>query len=294
VLPLCDSRDDLVPWGLLGTDGLLPQLFGFTEYADLLRLVRSAGFGDASASLKSKAGCHIFSYDWRRDLIESAQRLEETLDALAEKSGDRDARFNVIGHSMGGLVARYYLRYGSAAPKPDMPVTWAGARRIRNLVLVAVPNGGAIAALEAVFNGSRVGLSSTTLAPSVIARMPSIYQLLPPREAPALVDRQGRAVEADLHDPAFWREQKWGPFRSPSREAEFVEAALARARAFHEALARRPDRSCPVRVLALGGDCLPTLGRAVMSDRPGQAPRFLRTPRAGWCVPGACRSRSKP
>src|SRR3954449_8135185 len=28
VLPLCDSRDDLVPSGLLGTEGLVPRLFG--------------------------------------------------------------------------------------------------------------------------------------------------------------------------------------------------------------------------------------------------------------------------
>jgi hypothetical protein len=55
---------------------------------------------------------------------------------------------------------------------------------------------------------------------------------------------------------------------------QFVEAALARARLFHAALARRPESPCPVRVIALGGDCLPTLARGVMPERPGQLPRF--------------------
>ena len=38
-------------------------------------------------------------------------------------------------------------------------MTWAGARRIQNLVLVAAPNGGGIHALEALLYGNRVGLS---------------------------------------------------------------------------------------------------------------------------------------
>src|SRR6185295_10203052 len=112
---------------------------------------------------------------WRRDLVESARRLGEWLDARAEAAGDPDLRFSVIGHSMGALVARYYLRYGTAEPGPDAEVTWAGARRIRRLVLVAPPNGGSIGALDAVLSGSRVGFSNTTLAASVVARMPAIY-----------------------------------------------------------------------------------------------------------------------
>ena len=86
---------------------------------------------------------------------------------------DGDGRFNVVGHSMGGLVARYYLRYGAAEPTPDQPVTWAGARRIRNLILVAVPSGGSLPALEGLLFGNRVGLSYTTLAAPVMGRVRS-------------------------------------------------------------------------------------------------------------------------
>jgi pimeloyl-ACP methyl ester carboxylesterase len=284
VLPLCDSRDELEPSGLLGMEGLLPRLFGFTEYGDLLELLREAGFRRAGTTMNGEPLYHIFSYDWRRDLIESARRLEQKLDELADFMGEPDARFNIVGHSMGGLVARYYLRYGGAEPKDGAPVTWAGARRIKNLVLVAVPNAGAMAAMEAIFHGSRVGLSTTTLAASVIARMPSIYQLMPPPGAPAMLDPHARPIDVDLHDPAVWREYGWGAFgafgqqRLGSTPADqqilFVEAALARARAFHSALARTPSTPCPVRVVTIGGDCLPTLARAVMPERPGQLPRF--------------------
>ena len=283
-LPLCESRDDLLPSGLLGADALLPRLFGFTEYADLLELLQGAGFERPAQTLNGKPTYHIFSYDWRRDLVESARALEAHLDALAERMGDPDARFNLVGHSMGGLIARYYLRYGGAEPKEGMPITWAGARRIQNLVLVAVPNGGSIAALDALFHGHRVGFSTTTLAAPVICGMPSIYELLPPAGAPAFIDENGEPLDADLHDTELWRRRGWGAFGPDGRERtdavtaerrqRFAEAALARARVFHSAMSACAPSPCPVRVISLGGDCLPTLARAVLPQRADAPPRF--------------------
>jgi pimeloyl-ACP methyl ester carboxylesterase len=275
-LPLAESKDDLEPAGLIGVDAVLPRLFGFTEYADILELLEEAGFyRDARPGGEPGAVHHVFTYDWRRDLVESARRLGETLDRLAERRGDPDARFNLIGHSMGGLLARHYLRYGGK--EPGGPVTWAGARRVENLILVATPNGGSLAALDAILNGNRVGLSTTTLAAEVIARMPSIYQLLPPRGTRPLADAAGEPLLLDLQDAATWERFGWGPWKrgangDAAREREFVGALLARATAFHDGLARAAPRGCPVRVVALGGDCLPTSARAIVSeDAP---PRF--------------------
>jgi pimeloyl-ACP methyl ester carboxylesterase len=285
-LPLHASRDELVPGGLLGFDAVLPRLFGFEEYADLLRLLREAGFRDADEDHPAVA-YRICTYDWRRDLVESARRLHRTLEVLAAGRGDLGLRFNVVGHSMGGLVARYYLRFGTAEPDEDAPVTWAGAQRIRHLLLVATPNGGGIPALDTLLHGTRVGFSSTTLSAPVVAGMPALYQLLPPPGAGALMNEKGEILDEDLHDPETWRRHGWGPFgpQRPSRDPAaaaidpeehraFMEAALRRAAAVHRALARRPTTPCPARVTVLGGDCLPTLARAIVSPRPGRPPRF--------------------
>lgn len=283
-----ESGDDLAPGGLVGVDTVLPRLFGFTEYSDLVDLLEAADFRRDPAAQDRGASYHVFTYDWRRDLVESARRLHERLEALAEARGDSQARFNVIGHSMGGLVARYYLRYGTAEPVEDAPVSWAGARRIQSLVLVSAPNGGSIPSLDAVLHGNRVGLSSTTLAAQVIARMPAIYELLPPTGTSALLDHRGEPLRADLLDVDTWKRFGWGPFAPEGRrvafpvEAEgdvepyraFLAEALTRARIFHAALSRPPQTPCPARVVALGGDCLPTLARAVVPERPGLPPRF--------------------
>jgi len=290
-LPPGESRDALRPAGLLGVDAVLPRLFGFTEYADVLGLLERAGFRRDRAADEPGPTHHVFTYDWRRDLIESARGLGSLLEALAEARGEPDLRVNVIGHSMGGLLARYYLRFGEAPP--GGPVTWAGARRIRNLILVATPNAGGVPALDAILNGTRVGFSNTTLAAAVIERMPAIYQLLPPAGVPALVDARGDAVDADLHDAATWERFGWGCFASqpkrrhaervagdPEQRRAFVRATLALAREFHAALGRQPETACPARVVMLGGDCLPTPGRAVLSERPGETPRFEPETRA--------------
>jgi pimeloyl-ACP methyl ester carboxylesterase len=285
-VPLADSRDELIPGALLGAQEMMPRLFGFTEYYDLLEMLELVGFRASSRGERRRAVHHVFAYDWRRDLTESARRLHDTLEQLADAS-DGDGRFNLVGHSMGGLVARHYLRYGGAEPAPDQPVTWAGARRIRNLILVATPSGGSLPALEGLLFGNRVGLSYTTLAAPVIARMPSVYQLIPPAGTNAVLDHDLTPLPIDLHDVQTWRRFGWGPYasRSSARLAgftnedleaypSFLDAALTRAREFHDGLARTPRTPCPVRVSILGGDCLPTLARGIVSSREGHAPRF--------------------
>ena len=275
-LPLSRSRDDLHPGFLVGTDNILPRAFGFTEYADLLDLLDTTGYEPGTGPGLRYA---VYTYDWRRDLVESARGLGLRLEGLAREMGDPAARFHVVGHSMGGLVARYYLRFGGAEPAPDAPVTWAGARRLAGVVLAATPNAGSIPALAAVLNGERVGLSYTTLAASVVSRMPSVYQLLPPAGARPLLDPRGRPLDRDLHDPATWERFGWGPFAPTSDdrlapERVFLVAALERARAFHAALARPAPTPCPVPVHAVGGDCLLTLARAVVGEGPpGSPPR---------------------
>jgi hypothetical protein len=276
-LPFAKSRDELVPGLLVGTDAVLPRAFGFTEYADVLDLLESAGYEPGTGPGLRYA---VYTYDWRRDLVESARGLALRLEGLARDIGDPAARFHLVGHSMGGLLVRYYLRFGGAEPLAGAPVTWAGASRVASVVLAATPSGGSVPALGAVLSGERVGLSYTTLAASVVSRMPSIYQLLPPDGTSPLVDAAGKPLDHDLHDPATWERFGWGPFapKSDDRmapERAFLVAALERARAFHAALAQEVHTPCPVAVRALGGDCLLTLARAVAGEGPpGTPPRL--------------------
>ncbi len=275
-LPFSESRDDLHPGLMVGTDALLPRAFGFTEYADVLDLLDAAGF---EPGVGPGARYAVFAYDWRRDLVESARLLALRLEGLAREMDDEGARFHLVGHSMGGLVVRYYLRFGGAEPRADAPVRWTGARRAASVVHVATPNAGSIPALQAIVGGERVGFSYTTLAASVIRHMPSVYQLLPPAGSGALVDARGATLPDEVQDAATWEKYGWGPFApaeaGSEAEREFTRAALQRARAVHDALSRPAASPCPVPVYVLGGDCLLTSSRAVAGEGPpGTPPRL--------------------
>ena len=108
--------------------------------------------GARSCTGPSDFTCFQFPYDWRRDNAENARRLHEFIREkrdyvqaeLLRRYGIRrdDLRFDVIAHSMGGLLLRYYLEYGDQ-PLPEdgsaPRVTWAGAVNVAHAVLVATP-----------------------------------------------------------------------------------------------------------------------------------------------------------
>ena len=127
----------------------------------------------------------------------------------------------------------------------------------------------------------------------------------PPTGAPALVDHTGEPIDADLHDIETWGASAGGPSarpaggwsRSPtaatrSSYAEFLDAALAaRPRVPRRAgpdARRRPARS---KVILLGGDCLPTLARALVPEKPGRPALRAAEPQGGG---GDVRRRRRP
>ncbi|MEM9252894.1 MAG: hypothetical protein AAGB29_11145, partial [Planctomycetota bacterium] len=139
--------------------------------------------------------CFQFAYDWRRDNVENAQRLHAYLldrkayvmAEYAQRYGGSpedyaDVRFDLVAHSMGGLIARYLLRYGDAdvlaADTPPAP-TWAGAELIDRLVVVCTPNAGSALAFTQLAWGYQPARFLPDYPPALIGTFPSVYQLLP-------------------------------------------------------------------------------------------------------------------
>ena len=115
---------------------------------------------------------------------------------------------------MGGLVARYYLRYGTT-PLPQAPtkssVTWAGTRHVDQAVLVGTPNAGSALALDRLVHGRDFGRFAPEYAPALLGTMPSLYQLLPRTRHGALRDAADTTVVVDsLYAPSFWERMGWG------------------------------------------------------------------------------------
>ena len=113
-----------------------------------------------------------FAYDWRRDNRVAARQLERAtkrwLAAWRERSGHEGAKLVLVGHSMGGLVARYFLE------------CLDGWRTTRALVTFGTPYRGAVKAVGVLANGLEKKLGPFSLDLSAVVRsLTSAYQLLP-------------------------------------------------------------------------------------------------------------------
>ena len=95
-------------------------------------------------------------YDWRRDNRVAARKLHRLSDGWLRRWRDshpdrRDARLVLVAHSMGGLVARYFL---------DVCQGW---RQTRCLVTLGTPYRGSLNALDFVVNGLRKRFGPLTI-----------------------------------------------------------------------------------------------------------------------------------
>jgi len=113
-----------------------------------------------------------FAYDWRRDNRASARRLQrlsrEWLRSWKASSGNHDARLILICHSMGGLIARYFLE------------VLEGWRDSRMLITFGTPFRGAAKALTTLANGIEYSfVPFHDNLSDVIRSFTSVYQLLP-------------------------------------------------------------------------------------------------------------------
>ncbi|MEM8782685.1 MAG: hypothetical protein AAGE65_07475 [Planctomycetota bacterium] len=311
--PLADLTDETRSTGAL--DRLEISLAGIPirldAYANILGTLGAGGYRDSQLGYAGAINygtdhysCFQFSYDWRRDNIENARELlkfirEKRVEVQrkhAENFGgepqDYDVKFDIVAHSMGGLITRYMLRYGDAEPPAvhpdgtieDPEITWAGAAYVEMAILVGTPNAGSLSVVRQLMEGSRFAPTYAPYPPAILGTMPSLYQLIP-RTRHGMVlntpDQDGRRTFADPLSVEFWHSRQWG-LADPDQDRvleqllpdapdagerraialDHLSKCLERARAFHHALdvpARRPDG---LELYLFAGDAQPTAAKA--------------------------------
>ena len=225
---------------------------------------------------------YVFAYDWRQDNIETAHGLDRLIEAIRRDYGDPALRVDIVAHSMGGLVARYYQRYGTedVLDGRQSQITLYGSSRVRKLILLGTPNMGSASSLHAFLSGEAIGFGR--IPQEALATLPSGYQLFPHPLVTWLLDTSGREVHADLFEGKTWRRYRWSIFdpvveariraaRGPDADAYlaalalFFDYRLERARRFLWALST-PEPPTQIRYVLFGGDCDLTPARLVLED----------------------------
>lgn len=307
-VPLRQIKDDVTPNGAL--DRVDANLLGFPisvrAYAEVLQTLGVGGFVDktiAQAGLTPNYGgehytCYQFDYDWRRDISETASALFQLTKAASDYAtelrgtGER-VRVDIVAHSMGGMVARYMLRYGST-PLPldgSMPeITWAGAEYVDRVVIVGTPNAGSAEAIKQLANGFVTGPFLPEYPGELLGTHPAIYQLMPRERHGVLFDAEtGERLEG-LYDVEFWDRMGWGlltknndrKLRQLMPEVESaeerraiardqVEKSLALAQQLQEAIDRpAPAKPDHLEMTLIAGDSEDTLVAVDVDTRTGR------------------------
>ena len=87
-------------------------------------------------------------------MLKNARLLIRKMRAFKKKTKRPNLKFNVLAHSMGGLITRYAAMYGDrdlprGRPKPN----WAGNRYFNKVFLFGTPNKGAADSLQTLLEG---------------------------------------------------------------------------------------------------------------------------------------------
>ncbi len=224
------------------------------------------------------------SYDWRRDLVEAAQHLGALIDEIKRKAGDDKLKVNIVCHSAGGLVVRYYAKYGVEDVLDRDPIpqpTYAGAKNINKIIMLGTPNLGSLEAFQHIHEGLALPTIGR-MTRDITFSMPSAYELMPFGNDPVFIDAKGNVLEIDIQDPQNWEKYGWSVFADAnaseelrSKERRFLAAVLKRAKAFHQALWSGDLREERKRItyILLGSDANPTLSKAL-----------LRSKKYGWKI----------
>lgn len=311
--PLAQLVDDLQPAGAL--DRVKLKLVGVpltvSAYAGILGTLGVGGYRDSTINAsgldygKQHFTCFQFDYDWRRDNVEAARRLHHFpmekrayIQAERRERGESadNVKFDIVAHSMGGLVARYYLMYGDTDLPADgsvPPVTWAGRELVDRVILVGTPNAGAPQSLEQLINGFQIAPTLPKYSAAILGTMPAAYELLPRPRHKLVVAENDRSQAIDFYDPKVWEHYGWG-LAAPNADGmlrallpdvdgadarhrialDHLEKCLARAKQFHQAMDAKSDQPADVALYLVAGDAVRTASTLAVNTETGR-PRFV-------------------
>jgi hypothetical protein len=160
------SPDGITATRLFSDTHLIPHFWTIDGYGKVGEVLRT--------SLDATPGENYFEfpYDWRLDNRVAAAQLKEQSSMWLAKwrdQGHPDARLVLLAHSMGGLVARFFIECLEGWPD------------VRLLITMGTPYHGSVRSLGFLVNGYPVKIGPVKIFDfsDVIRTFPSVYQLLP-------------------------------------------------------------------------------------------------------------------
>ena len=234
---------------------------------------------------------YVFHYDWRQDNVISAGQLADFIEQIRLDYNDPQLKVDIVAHSMGGLITRYYMRYGKqdviGDNDFDQKLNGYGAERVRRVILLGTPNLGSVKTLNLFIQGVDIGINQ--IGTETLASMPSLYQLFPHPLVDWIVKSDGKSLDRDLYDIRVWRSFQWSIFDPQVRQRvlerfedkavgekhllvmdQYFEKNLERARRFVWSLSIPLPEKHP-KLTIFGGGCTLTPARIIVEEVNGES-----------------------
>ena len=204
-LAVDSDANEIVPCGLLREISFL-GIFSQTVYAPIVERLEAAGYREGETLF-------VFDYDWRLSVFDNAELLAAFVDAELPGGG----AFDVLAHSMGGLIARTYA------------LEEGGADRIARLISAGTPWRGSVQVFELLRDGW--GLANNFMGGldgfrRTVASFPSTFEMIPHYEGCCA---SGTAAGFDATSAEAWSSLNWSGIAGDALP-DLAEVAARQAR----------------------------------------------------------------
>jgi pimeloyl-ACP methyl ester carboxylesterase len=223
--------------GLISNINVLGPFWTIHQYDDLIGLLHDLGFEDGKTLF-------VFPYDWRLSNFETAKRLESY---VHDTPILRDGNFDIVAHSMGGLVTRIWMnQYG-------------GSAKAHKVIYLGTPFLGSMNSLDTISNGwgtfANLVAGGLGTIRHVTLSFPSIYELFPTYVDCCREGTKAKFSSYDILDPNNWKGE-WLPveYRTGGARRQVLVSGLENARKLHSIMAAPPT----VQEIKVTGDIIDT------------------------------------
>jgi len=299
--PINQNIDRLVPREILTRFETFNKMASVRTYENLIQLFSQCGLAEGDINhCTIQDNLFLFSYDWRRDLVEAAKLLGERIDEIKSVNNGKSQQVTIIAHSMGGIIAMYYMMYGQVdvlsgyeynqIPEP----TYIGAKIIDKIFFLGVPFEGNPSAFKTLHEGEYIS-PFVSISQWSTFTMPSIYELLPLDPKGIFIDENEEPISIDIFNIDEWVDYGFGIFskdvwRHFEQECElffpsegkalshkrwkefkvFISGALKRGKKFQLALIAMDWTKVQTERNVISGDCSTTLSSIELTgNSPG-------------------------
>jgi hypothetical protein len=161
--------------------GIVLSSPGRDYYTSFLRTLEDVGYHCVTQyEITTDTNCIVFVWDWRKGLVEAASELNDAIERMRAVRRRSDLKVDLVAHSAGSTIARYYARFGGKdVIQTGAEYSASPPHSIRKMVLIGPLDNGSLATVEGLMRGYRAG--PFAVRPEVLATFETSFQLLPSR-----------------------------------------------------------------------------------------------------------------